>query len=194
MEIASLERQKVMKRLFIPMLLSAACCLRAADMKTGKERLRELVVMPSINLTVTYDLHPSRADFLEDHLIPAEIDKLRHTAKEESGNPECLLRLATLLSQEGKTNEAEGFDSQAEKAARRKSELRPKDGLALASLGEGFPISAAISKRNVYIGGRLCSLRMNGNAGLIWDVPLAGNLFEDFSRTTNSRSSILWRN
>ena len=87
-----------------------------------------------IDLQIGWQWHISRADFIEDHLVPGEIEKLRNEAKENPEEPERLLRLGLLLNRTGETNEARGWFERAEKAARKKSELRPSDCLALVCL------------------------------------------------------------
>ena len=124
-----------MKRFLIfLMAVSAGCCVHAASVKTGNDALRQLVVVPMINLQFGYFAHPSRADFLDDDLVPAEIEKLQKEVKANPEDPEKLLRLGGLLNYEGKTNEARVQLERAEKSARKKSESRPADGLTLVYL------------------------------------------------------------
>jgi tetratricopeptide (TPR) repeat protein len=128
-----------MKRLlFTAMLLLGLCDGRAVGVKSGKERLRELVVIPTIDLTSGYSLYPNRAGFVEDHLVPGEIARLQKESNEHPEDPERWLRLATLLDREGSTNEAHECYGRAEKAARKNSDARSNDGLAFTSLADAL--------------------------------------------------------
>ena len=127
-----------MRQFFIAIILVSASYLHAASVKGGRERLRELVVVPVINMQYGYFAYSSRAEFLEDHLVPGEIEKLRKEAKEHPEDPEGLLRLGTLLNRSGETNDVRGWFERAEKAARKKSELRPSDGLTLVCLADAL--------------------------------------------------------
>jgi tetratricopeptide (TPR) repeat protein len=112
-------------------MLVGASCLHAASVKGGRETLRELVVVPRIDLRFGYFAYANRANFLEDHMVPGEIDHLRKDVKEHPEEPEGLLRLGALLNRTGRTNEARGYFERGEKAAKKKSELQPSDGPTL---------------------------------------------------------------
>lgn len=127
-----------MRKFCIAFLLLAVVFARGAEVKSGRERLRELVVFPTINLTSTYKMQGSRADLLEDHLVPGEIERLRKEVKEHPDDPERLLQLGTLLNRSEGTNDGRAYYERAEEAARKKSALRPQDGLALVFLGEAL--------------------------------------------------------
>jgi tetratricopeptide (TPR) repeat protein len=128
------------RRTLIAALLLVILSAHGASVKTGKERLRELVVMPSVDGNFTFPMGASRADFLEDYLVPAEIDKMRTQLKKSPDDPECLLKLGDLLNRANETNEARGCYEQAEKAARKISALRPQDALALTCLGKALVV------------------------------------------------------
>jgi tetratricopeptide (TPR) repeat protein len=127
-----------MKRLIIAVMLASACCLHGAGVKVGKQRLRELVVVPKIDLTSNYPLYPSRAEFVEDHLVPTEIGRLQKEIKEHPGDAERLSRLAALLVRNGAMGEARAYSKQAEEAAREKSDARSNDGPTLTSLADAL--------------------------------------------------------
>src|SRR5579862_7071021 len=127
-----------MRKFCVVGLLLVACSAFGASVKTGKERLRELVVVPTVNLTSSYNTKASRAELLEDYLVPGEIDRLQKELKAHPDDPERLLQLGALLDRIGETNQARACAEDAEKAARKKAAIRPRDGLALSCLGEAL--------------------------------------------------------
>lgn len=127
-----------MRKLCVVGLLVAALSAHAAGVKTGNERLRELVVEPAVNISFNFPQGESRADFLDDYLVPAEIAKLRKETKEHPDDPERLLELGTLVDRSDETNNGTEYYEQAEKAARKKSAMRPQDGPTLTCLGNAL--------------------------------------------------------
>lgn len=124
-----------MRKPCIALLLLAVVYVRGAGVKAGKERLRELVVFPTINLTSTYNARASRSELLDAYLVPGEITKLQNETKEHPDDPDRLLQLAALLDRSHESNETKACYEQVERAARKKLAVRPQDGLTLTCLG-----------------------------------------------------------
>ena len=154
------------------MAVSVGCCVHAAaSVKTGNDALRQLVVVPMINVQFGYFAHPEVARILSRMIfVPAEIEKLQ---KEVKANPEDLekrLRLGEALRPQTAKRMKRGFSWRARKKARGK---KWKCGRRMGSLSSAWRmrwgLSDGIPRWRVCFEELRWFLPTSGNAGADWE-------------------------
>lgn len=136
-----------MPRTAILLLLTMALSAPAAAPRRGKQRLRELVVLPTLHLHFDFGwtFQGGKWALAQEQELPAEIARARSEFQEKPTDLPRLLELACLLDRDGQTNEAMALYESAVQLGRKRADQHPQDGLTLTGLAEAL---AALGKRD----------------------------------------------
>jgi|GEM_PF-6138619 len=127
-----------MKKILALIFLAAAFSLHAAAPPRGDERLRELVVFPNLHFDFTLGINCQNNEWMitgPDGDLPDAITQQRGELKRQSENIKQLMRLASLLNENGETNESQTCYQKAGQLCRNKIAANPQAGLSLTTLG-----------------------------------------------------------
>jgi len=106
----------------------------------GKERLRELAVFPSFQLSVSYEIKSAWDDMWIGGAqeLAVEIRGIRGALKREPGDIDGILHLAYLSGLNNQTDDERSGNQDAERLCRRRLETTPENGWSLAQLGRAL--------------------------------------------------------
>jgi tetratricopeptide (TPR) repeat protein len=128
--------------------------LHAAAPQRGADRLRELVVFPSVDLNISFGFHSYGKGWVADDNsdLHEKSAQLRESLKQQPDDPEQLFQLGDVSDKLGDTNEARVCYQRIEKVCRARIVGSPQDGLSFTTLGEalyelGQPEEAEIAFR-----------------------------------------------
>jgi hypothetical protein len=106
----------------------------------GKERLRELAVFPSFQLSLSYEFKMAWDDMWigGSQEMADEIQEIRGALKKEPGDTERMAHLAYLLNQNNQTNEVRIWSQEVEGLCRKRLDTTPENGWLLVQLGRAL--------------------------------------------------------
>lgn len=130
-------KQTLASGIFTLLLLVLALAGRANAPQRGSDRLRELVVLPTINLSfyIGMDFQINQWVIHENEDLLEKITRLRDEVNRHPDDIDLLLRLGNALDQNGQTNESKTCFLVAEKLCRKRIAARPQDGSSMTKLG-----------------------------------------------------------
>lgn len=128
--------------IFVAFILLAASCVlaNAAAPAHGKQRLRELAVLPSVALQCNFkvDIDGNTWRISDGSGLPDDIAALKQELKQDPDNLEKLLNLAYFYGLNRQTNESGRTWDYARAVCRSRLTSRPNDGLLLVDLGKAL--------------------------------------------------------
>lgn len=130
--------RRVPKRILVTTLLLPVAALLATSPKHGEERLRELAVVPKMDVSFGIGSTSifSTKEAKEESEPAERIAKLQAALKKERGDLQKQMELGRLLTKSNETNAATECFKTAEQFCRKTIEQRPQDGLVWDDLGE----------------------------------------------------------
>lgn len=125
------------KIILVAFVLALAFGLRAAAPQRGDERLRELVVFPSMDFNFNWGLNCQNNEWVISQTVdlPSAIAEQREELKRQPDDVKQLLHLAYLLDSNGETNESQSCYEKVEQLCRNKIAVNPQNGSDLMTLG-----------------------------------------------------------
>ena len=117
--------------------LAAALAVRGVTPQVGKDRLRELVKLPSMAFQPDWKFDPEKGFALGSGVedTQTQIERLRKQLKNDDTDAECQQQLAALyLAAEDVTNSRNAWQRSAE-YYRKRVGLQPENGVLLAGFG-----------------------------------------------------------
>lgn len=127
-----------MKNLLIVLLTMVTTVMHAATTPRGNERLRELAVVPALNMTFAFNVQSSTfiEDLTEDGTREEWIEQARKKLKSDPDDLSTQVKLGRLLTVNDDTNAAIIAFEKAAALARQRLEQRPNDGATLVLMAQ----------------------------------------------------------
>ncbi|MEW6306956.1 MAG: tetratricopeptide repeat protein [Verrucomicrobiota bacterium] len=127
------------KFIFLALMVSLAGA-QAATPQRGRDSLRQLLRLPSINTQFGFNFQQSRGFVFEtgERDAAREVRELEQALANEPPNPERLFQLGRLQEQAGNHVSARNAYAKAVQLARKQIESRPEDALLLVALGQSL--------------------------------------------------------
>ena len=130
----------MMRAYLILAWLGTALAVRGATPEVGKDKLRQLVKLPSISFQADWSFDPERGFVLGsgDEDIRAQAVDLRKALQRDNTDAKAWQDLAGLYAALNDNRNAAGLWARAAELYRKRVELQPNDGLLLAGFGQSL--------------------------------------------------------